>query len=323
MTKKRQVFAVALIAFVAACASQAWAQGWTTKPVRIVLQFPPGGSTDLVARIIAQSVSQAIGQSVVVENKPGADGAIAAEQVMRSDPDGTMLFLASNTPMMQVPLLRKNPPYDPVANFTPITLVGRYVYVLVVSPTIPATTYDSLVAFARANPGKLNYGSYSGVTQLMHARLRAASGIEMALVPYKGEAQAVAEILGGRIGLTFATPTSTLVHIRDGKLRAMATLVPKRVAQLPDVPTATEAGVPSLTAQTWAAIFGPAKMQPDVVARINKELNAAMRRPDVREKIDAQGFQLEGSTPEEMSAFLKEQLQSWGRAFKEAGFQPE
>lgn len=314
---------MALILIVSACASPTWAQSWTSKPVRIVLQFPPGGSTDLVARILAQSISQSIGQAVVVENKPGADGAIAAEQVMRSDPDGATLFLASNTPMMQVPLLRKNPPYDPVAHFTPVTLIGRYVYVLVTSPSVAAANYEALVAFSRANPGKLNYGSYSGVTQLMHARLRAASGLEMTLVPYKGEAQAIAEILGGRIDVTFATPTSTLVHIRDGKLRALATLVPKRVALLPNVPTAAEAGVPSFTAQTWAAIFGPAKMSPDVVARINKEFNTAMRRPDVREKIDAQGFQLEGSTPEEMSAFLKEQLQSWGRAFKEAGFQPE
>ena len=314
---------VALFLLLSACAFPAWAQGWSSKPVRIVLQFPPGGSTDLVARILAQSVSLSIGQPVVVENKPGADGAIAAEQVMRSEPDGTTLFLASNTPMMQVPLLRKSPPYDPVAHFTPVTLVGRYVYVLVVSPSMAATNYAAMVAYARANPGRLNYASYSGVTQLMHARLRAASGIEMALVPYKGEAQAVAEILGGRIDLTFATPTSTLVHIRDGKLRALATLVPKRVALLPDVPTAAEVGMPAFTAQTWAALFGPAKLPAEVLARINKEFNAAIRRPEVREKVDAQGFQLEGSTPEEMSAFLKEQLQSWGRAFREAGFQPE
>jgi tripartite-type tricarboxylate transporter receptor subunit TctC len=307
---------------VAAHASIAAAQAWPAKPVRIVLQFPPGGSTDVVARVLAQALTQSLGQPVLVENKPGADGAIAAELVMKSEPDGYTVFLASNTPMMQVPLLRKNPPYDPVANFTPVSLVGRYVYVLVVNPALPVRSGAELVAYARANPGKLNYASYSGVTQLMHARLKAAN-MDMSLVPYKGEAPSIADIIGGHIHLTYATPSSTFAHIRDGKLRALATLLPARGSLLPEVPTAEEAGLPPLTAGTWAAIFGPAKMPPEITARLNREINAAIRRTDVKDKIDKQGFELAGSTPEEMGAFVKEQLQAWSRAFREAGIHPE
>jgi tripartite-type tricarboxylate transporter receptor subunit TctC len=298
------------------------AQSWPTKPVRIVLQFPPGGSTDAVARILAQAMTPALGQPVVVENRPGADGAIAAELVMRAEPDGHAWFLATNTPMMQVPLLRKNPPYDPVKNFTSVSLVGRYIYVLVAAPSLPAKSAGELLAYAKANPGKLNYGSYSGVTQLMHARLK-ASGVDAALVSYKGEAPTVADIIGGHVHFTYATPTSTLVHIKDGKLRAHAVLLPARYALLPDVPTAAEAGLPALTAGTWAALFGPAGLPPAVTARMNRELNAAMRRPEVREKIGGLGFDLAGSTPEEMAMFLQEQLKAWERAFKEAGMQPE
>jgi len=312
-----------LAVLLAASASLASAQGWPAKPIRIVLQFPPGGSTDVVARVLGQSLSQSLGQPVIVENKPGADGAIAAEFVARAEPDGHTFFLASNTAMMQVPLLRKNPPYDPVKNFTGVSLVGRYVYVLVVSPTVPVKNVAELIAHARNNPGRLNYGSYSGVTQLMHANLRLVSKVSMTVVPYKGEAPTIADILGGHVHVTFATPTSTLAHIKDGKLRALATLLPARFALLPEVPTAAEAGLPPFTAGTWAALFGPAKLPPEIIARMNKELNAAMQRPEVREKIDRQGFELAGSTPEELNVFIREQLVAWSRAFREAGMNPE
>ena len=313
-----------LLAFcLALLAPLAHAQSWPAKPVRIVLQFPPGGSTDLVARILGQALSQSLGQPVLVENKPGADGAIAGDFVARADPDGHTFFLASNTAMMQVPLLKKNAPYDAVKSFTPVSLVGRYVYVLVVAPSLPAKNVAELLAYARANPGKLNYGSYSGVTQLMHSNLRLVSKIEMALIPYKGEAPTVADIIGGQVQLTFATPTSTLAHIRDGRLRALATLLPARFALLPEVPTAAEAGLPPFTAGTWAALFGPAKLPPEITARMNRELNAAMKRPDVREKIGQQGFDLGGSTPEELGSFIQDQLKAWERAFREAGMNPE
>ena len=298
------------------------AQAWPSKPVRLVLQFPPGGSTDAVARILAQALAPVLGQPVLVENRPGADGAIAGDHVARSEPDGHTFFLASNTPMMQVPLLKKNPPYDPVKNFTPVTLVGRYVYVMVASPALPAKDVAELLAYARANPGKLGYGSYSGVTQLMHNNLKMVKA-DTNLVPYKGEGPTVADILGNHVQFTFATPASTLGHIKDGKLRALAVLLPQRSALLPGVPTGAEAGLPPFTAGTWAALFGPARLPAEITQRMNRELNAVMAKPDVRERITALGFELAGSTPDEMGGFLQDQLLAWGKAFKDAGMAPE
>ena len=314
---------IVAISFLSVLCGFANAQTWPNKPVRIVLQFPPGGSTDVVARILAQSMTTALGQPVVVENKPGADGAIAAEYVMRSDPDGYTFFLASNTPMMQVPLLRKKPPYDPVKNFTPISMVGRYVYVLVANPNVPAKNAKELLEFASKNPGKLNYGSYSGVTQLMHTKLTKEAKIDTNLIPYKGEGPTVNDMLGGHVQFTFATPTSTLSHISAEKLRAMAVLLPKRSALLPDVPTAAEAGIPTLEAGTWAALFGPANMSPELANRMSEAINAAMARPDVRDRIAKQGFDLGGSTPKELGSFVQEQLKAWAQAFAEAGLKPE
>ena len=298
------------------------AQAWPSKPVRLVLQFPPGGSTDAVARILAQALSPALGQQVLVENRPGADGAIAGDHVARSEPDGHTFFLASNTPMMQVPLLKKNPPYDPVKSFTPVTLVGRYVYVMVSTPALPAKDVGELLAYARANPGKLGYGSYSGVTQLMHNNLKLVKA-DTTLVPYKGEAPTVTDILGNHVQFTFATPASTLGHIKDGKLRALAVLLPQRSALLPGVPTGAEAGLPPFTAGTWAALFGPAKLPAEITQRMNRELNAVMARPDVRERITALGFELAGASPEETGAFVQDQLQAWGKAFRDAGMVAE
>ena len=301
----------------------ALAQAWPTKPVRLVLQFPPGGSTDAVARILAVPLGAALGQQELVENRPGADGAIAGDHVARAEPDGHTFFLASNTPMMQVPLLKKNPPYDPLKSFAPVTLVGRYVYVMVASPSVPAKDAGELLAYARANPGKLGYGSYSGVTQLMHTQFKLAKA-DTTLVPYKGEGPTVTDVLGNHVQFTFATPASTLQHVKEGKLRAMAVLLPARTALLPGVPTAAEAGLPPLNAGTWAGLFAPAKTPPEVVQRMARELNAVIQRPEIRERVGALGFELAGSvTPDEMGGFLREQLQAWAKAFKDAGMQPE
>ena len=301
----------------------ATAQNWPTKPVRLVLQFPPGGSTDVVARILAQTMTSALGQPVVVENKPGADGAIAAEFVLRSEPDGHTYFLASNTPMMQVPLLKKNPPYDPIKSFTPVSLVGRYIYVLVSSPTVPVNTAAELIAYGRNNPGKLNYGSYSGVTQLMHTKLKDDAKMDINLIPYKGEGPTINDILGGHVQFTFATPASSQAHVKDGKLKALAILLPKRSPMMPEIPTAAEAGLPPLGADTWAALFGPANMPPAITTRMNEALNAAIANPEAREKIARLGFDLGGSTPAELADFMQVQLKGWAKAFADSGMKPE
>lgn len=314
---------IALMLALSIGASVAVAQSWPSKPIRIVLHFPPGGSTDAVARVLAQSLTQSLGQPVVVDNKPGADGAIAGEFVARAEPDGHTFFMATNTAMMQVPLMRKNPPYDPVKSFTPVSLVGRYVFVMVVNPAVPAKDVGEFLTYARSNPGRVGYGSYSGVTQLMHASIKLAAKVDMTLVPYKGEGPTVTDLLGGHVQVAFLTPSSTLQHIKEGKLRALAVLLPARASLLPSVPTGAEAGLPPLKAGTWAALFGPAKLPTDIAQRMNRALNTAMQRPDVREKIDQLGFDLAGSTPEEMTTFIQDQLQAWALAFREAGMTAE
>jgi tripartite-type tricarboxylate transporter receptor subunit TctC len=300
-----------------------WAQAWPTKPVRIVLQFPPGGSTDAVARILAQALTTSLGQPVLIENRPGADGAIAGDYVARSEPDGHTFFLASNTPMMQVPLLKKNPPYDPIKSFTPVTLMGRYIYVMVAGAQLPAQNASELLQLARQQPGKFNYGSYSGVTQLMFTRLKQDARLDLNLIPYKGESPTVNDVLGGHLHMTFATPTSVLQHVQSGKLRAMAVLLPSRYNLMPQVPTAVEAGIPPLTAGTWAALFGPARLPAEIAQRMSREMAAVMARPDIRERVDKLGFDLASSTPAELAAFMPEQLQAWSKAFADAGMQPE
>ena len=299
------------------------AQNWPTKPIKIVLQFPPGGSTDVVARILAQSLTASLGQTVIVENKPGADGAIAAEYVLRSEPDGHTFFMASNTPMMQVPLLKKNPPYDPIKSFTPVAFIGQYIYVLVTSPLLPIKNASDLLNYARANPGKLNFGVFSSVGQLMYSSIRNEAHIDMNAIPYKGEAPTINDILGGHVQLTFATPTSTLSQINEGKLRALAVLVPERLPFLPDVPTVKEAGLPELKPVTFAALYGPAKLPPEIATKMSNALNEVIARPEIREKVQKQGLTLVGSSPAWLDNFMKEQIVIWKAAFDAAGMYPE
>jgi tripartite-type tricarboxylate transporter receptor subunit TctC len=307
---------------LSALAAAAAAQSFPSKQVRIVVTFPAAGATDAVARILAQPISAALGQPVVVENKPGADGVIAGSEVMKAAPDGYTLLLASQTAMLQVPLLKKNPPWDSTRDFTPIGLVGNYVFVFVADPQLQLKTGAELVRYAKANPGKLNFGTYSSGGQLFLNQLK-QSGLDIVQIPYKGEAPTIVDILGGRMQLTIATPTSTLQHIRAGKLQPLAVLLPTRHALIPEVPTTIEAGLPPLSVATWAALFGPAGMPREVVARLNHELNAAIARPEIREQVDRQGFQLQSSTPEELGAYVKSQLVAWKKAFDDAGMKPE
>ena len=296
---------------------------YPAKPVRIVIHFPAGGSTDVVTRVLAQGLTEQMGQPFVVENRVGADGAIAAAQVIASPPDGYTLFVATNTPMMQVPLLKKEPPYEPLTAFTPISLVGRYTFVLVIAPALPAKTMSEFIAYARANPGKINFASYSGASQLAYAQIVKTAGVDMLRVPYKGEAPSVTDILGGQVHAVFATPTVTLSHIREGRLRALAVTTPARSPLLPEVPTTVEAGMPPISVEFFAALFGPPRLPADIADRLSRELNAVIARPQIREQIDRQGFALAGSTPADLGAFIKQQLSAWSVGFRDAGVNPE
>ncbi|MEI7568800.1 MAG: tripartite tricarboxylate transporter substrate binding protein [Alcaligenaceae bacterium] len=317
------IFRLFVIAALSIASSVVGAQPWPSKNIRIVLQFPPGGATDVVARILAQHMTASLGQTVIVENKPGADGLIAAEYVMRSEPDGHTFFMASNTPMMQVPLLKKNPPYDPLTSFTPVALIGRYIYVMIANSKLPFKTVPELIAYGRANPGKLNFGSHSGVTQLMFSRVSKQNDLQMNLIPYKGEAPNVNDVLGGHVQFTLVSTISTVQHINEGKLTALAVMLNKRLSLLPDTPTFAEAGLPPLGAESWAALFGPAKLPADIATRMSAAVSAAIADPNSRARIERQGFDLESSTPAELGAYMVTQLRDWKQAFADVGLKPE
>jgi tripartite-type tricarboxylate transporter receptor subunit TctC len=264
-----------------------------------------------------------MGQPFVVENRTGADGVIAAAAVMQSPPDGHTLFIATNTAMLQVPLLQKKPPYDPLTAFTPVSLVGRYTFLLVVTPSLGVNNFNEFVAYARKNPGKINFSTYSGASQLAYAQIIKNAGVDMLRVPYKGEAPSVTDILGGTIHAVFATPTSSFSHIQSGRLKALAVTLPQRWPLLPEVPTTVEAGMPPIKVEFFAALFGPAGMPPEIAQRLSQELNKIIARPAIREQIDKQGFALAGSSPSELREFIKTQLGAWAQGFKEAGINPE
>jgi len=302
---------------LAACAQ------YPARPVRIVVPFPGGSATDIVTRILANYVAQSLGQPLVVENKAGADGAIAAVEVARSAPDGYTLLMATNSPMSAVPALKKSPPYDPVADFTPITDVGRYTFFLYVHPSVPATSFAQLIAHARANPGKLNYATGNTTGIVSFAQIRSLAGIEMVHVPYKGEPAGITDLVAGRVQMMIATPTTGLAQVKDGKLRAFVTTLSRRSPLLPEVPTIAEAGMPEFSITSWAALFGPAGMPREILERLNKEFAGAMGLPEVQAAMDKQAFALNPSSPEQLADFVKEQIESYRRILRAAGVQPE
>ena len=307
---------------LAAFACMASAQ-YPAKPVRVVVPFPAGSATDTITRVLAQSVSQSMGQSFVVENKAGADGAIAAAEVAKAAADGYTLLMATNSPMSAVPAMKKNPPYDPVADFTPITDIGRYTFFIVVHPSVPARTLDELIGYARANPGKLNYATGNTTGIVSTAYFASLAKIQLVHVPYKGEPQALTDLVAGRVQMMFCSSGTSVPQIREGKLRPIVTTLAKRSQLLPEVPTIAEAGMAQFSITSWAGLFGPARMPREVVERLNQEFVAAMGRGDVQAAMEKQAFALSPSSPAALAAFVKQQMESYRRILRAAGVEPE
>jgi tripartite-type tricarboxylate transporter receptor subunit TctC len=299
-----------------------WAQ-YPAKAIRVVVPFPAGSSTDTITRVLAQSVSQSIGQTLVVENKAGADGAIAAAEVAKAAPDGYTLIMATNSPMSAVPAMKKNPPYDPVADFTPITDIGRYTFFIVVHPSVPAKTLKELIDHARANPGKINYATGNTTGIVSTAYFASLAKVDLVHVPYKGEPQALTDLVAGRVQMMFCSASTSVPQVREGKLRALVTTLGKRSHLLPDVPTIGEAGMPQFSITSWAGLFGPAKMPREIVTRLNQEFAAAMGRAEVQAAMEKQAFSLSPSSPEKLAAFVKEQMESYRRILRAAGVEPD
>ena len=313
-----------LLAFMAAtCAAFSVNAQYPDKPVRLVVPFPPGGAAELGARIFAAPLGQALGQPVVIETKPGADGAIASDFVMKAPPDGYTLYYATNTAFNWVPATRKNPPYDPLRDFTPVSMVGYFGFFLFTHPSVPAKSVAELIAYARANPGKLNYGSGNSTSQLFGAQLKKLENLDIVHVPYKGDGPLTIDLLGGRVHMAFATPGTAAPQVKEGKLRALAAMFPNRSALLPEVPTAAEAGLGKMSLTPWGGVFGPKGLPREVVDRVARELAVVLKRADVRESFGKLAFEPKSSTPEELHAFLKQQIDTWTTAAREAGIEPE
>ena len=309
----------ALALALAICPGAIQAQSYPAKPLHLIVSFPAGAQSDSVARTVAQALSLTLGQPVIVENKPGADGAIGAEAVIKSPPDGYTFLVGTNTAMLGVPTLRKNPPYDPLKSFAGVSLLGRFTLFLYTHPSVPATTFAELVAYARANPGKLNYAAGTATGTVSTAQIVRLAGIDLVQVPYKGDPPAILDLVAGRVQVLFSPSTAPLGHVKQGRLRVLATLGQRRSALAPESPTMAEVGMPSVSAVGWAGLFAPVQVPRELLERLSVEVNGVLKRPDVREQLDRLGFEGQGSTPAELMAYLKEQLAVWRAIVRESG----
>ena len=318
---KAQLFTMAGAAFVM-LANTAYAQ-YPIKPVRVIVPFSAGSGTDVITRILAQPLQQSMGKTFVIDNRPGADGALAGEMAARAPADGYTLIMATNSPLSAIPHLRKKPPYDALKDFAPISMVGRYTFLVAVNANVSAKSLRELFDHARASPGKLNYASGNTSSIVMTAMLTSLAGVKMVHVPYKSEPPAVVDLISGQVQVMVTSYTTVASHLREGRIRALALALSQRSPLLPNVPTIAEAGMPKFSITPWAGVFAPARTPPAVVDKLSQEINAALKRADVRAQLEQQAFAGEGSTPEVLDAWVKSQFNIWGAAMREAGIQPE
>jgi tripartite-type tricarboxylate transporter receptor subunit TctC len=319
-----RIAALVLGGVLTAAVAQAQHAAYPSRPLRLILPFPPGGSTDLLGRALAERLGERLRQPVVPENRPGAGGNVGAEAAARSAPDGYTLVLCAPSLAISPSLYRKLN-YDPLRDLVPVALVATIPNLLVVHPSVPARTLAELAQHARANPGKLNFGTGGPGTsnQLAADMFRSLTKTELVLVPYKGAETAMLAVLSGQVQMVvIGTPAST-THVNSGKLRALALLGKERYPDLPDVPTAAESGMPEFEVDTWYGVLAPAGVPREIVARLNGELVRMMRAPEMRERLAPMGIQPLASTPEEFGAFLQSEVARWGKVVREAGAQVE
>ena len=308
-------------AFALIAATHAFAQTYPSKPIRLVVPFPPGGAVDFYARVVQAPLSEALGQQVVIDNRVGASGMIGADFVAKSPPDGYTLLLGNIASLAINAGLYPKMAYDPARDFTPITHTVDVNYVLVVHPSVPVHTVAELIAYAKANPGKLSYGS-AGSGSLPHLAselFKSLTGIEMTHVPYKGGGPMVTDLLGGTTQLVIADQASLMPFVTSGKLRALAVASPARSPNYPDLPTIAEAGVPGFQAVAWNGLVGPAGLPPDIVKRVHDVFVATMAMPDVRRKLVTGGLDPVGDSPEEFGRFVRAEIAKWSKISKDVG----
>ncbi|MGF7005360.1 Bug family tripartite tricarboxylate transporter substrate binding protein [Aminobacter sp. BE322] len=323
---RRMAMALGLsAASLLAVGAQATAQQFPDRPVTLVVPFAAGGSTDVVARIIAQKMSDDLGQQVVVENVAGAGGNIGADRVARAEPDGYTILMGTVATHALNPLILKTKPYDPEKDFTPVSLLVVVPNVLVVNPELPAKTVQELIALLKADPEKYAYASSGNGTplHLSGELFKAMAGVNIQHIPYKGAGPALNDVVGNQVPIMFDNLPSSSPHIKSGTLRALGVTTAERAPSFPDVPTIAEAGVPGYETYTWNALFAPAGTPKEIVDRLNASANKAMKDPAVIEKMNGFSARIVGSTPEELGAHVKAELAKWEPVVKGANISME
>ncbi len=296
----------------------AWAQTYPARPVRLVVPFAPGGSADLVGRLLGQKLSETWGQQVIVENKGGGSGMIGNDFVAKSAPDGYTLTVGTMGPFSVNPTLFEKMPYDPVRDFAPITLTGIASHVLVANPSVPARTVSEVIALAKQKPGQLTFASSGtgNATHLTFELFKASAGIDIVHVPYKGGGPAMADLVGGQVAFSFASMPSALPYVRAGRLRAIAVGGASRSPLFPDVPTVAEAGLPGFVSEDWQGILAPAKTPAAIVARLNADLVRTLHTPEMSAKLAGAGFDVKTTTPQEFADFIRADTAKWAKILK-------
>jgi tripartite-type tricarboxylate transporter receptor subunit TctC len=313
-----------LLALVLA-AGTAVAQPYPSKPIRIVAPFPPGGSADFTARVIAEHFSKAFGQPAVVENVPGAGGVVAAERNAKAAPDGYSLIIGSTGIMSVNASLLKNLGYDPAKDFTPVSLVIRVPSYLVINPKVPANSVKELIQYARANPGRLTYASAgNGTSQHTNPELlKSMAKLFILPITYRGSAPAMAALMSGEVDMMIELGPTSIPQIKAGRIKALGASTAERTRAMPEIPTIAEAGLPGFDAFTWFGVAGPPGMPREIVTRLHGEIVKAVAPPEVRARLEAVGAEVVAGTPEEFSEFQKKEAAKWAKVVKDAGIRPE
>jgi tripartite-type tricarboxylate transporter receptor subunit TctC len=321
------MFALRVLIAASLCAASncALAQNYPSRPARMVVPWTAGGTADLMARISSQKFSESFGQQFVVDNRPGAGGLIGTEQVAKAGPDGLTLLLATTAPNSVAPSLYAKLPFDPVKDFASVSLMATTCYVLSVHPSMPVSNARQLVALAKARPGQLTFSSPGSGTpnHLSGEMLKMLTGIDMQHVPFKGSAQAISDVIGGQIAMSFENIVVASPFVKNGRLKALGVTSAKRASALPSVPTMAESGVPGFEAVGWFGVVAPAATPKDIIAKLNGEMVRMLSSPDVKERISSLGAEAVSTTPEGMDQFNRAQIELWAKVVKASGARAE
>ena len=321
-------FAVALgLCLVVSTIGTPYAQApaYPTRPIRIVVAYPPGGSTDIAARLLAEHMSRTLGQQVVVENKGGAGGTIGALSVVRADPDGYTLLFAASPEVSIAPTTMKAMTYDPVKDLQPISLVGLVPFFLVTNLNFPPNNVTELIAYVKAHPGTVNYSSYGNNTSnhLVGELFKSTAGIDSVHVPYKGSGPSIIDLIGGQVQYTFDTPAATLNQVKAGKLKAIAVATPQRLVNAPNVPTMAESGLPGFVGGTWFGLLAPAKTPKPIIDKLSADVQAALASPELRKTFEDRDIIPSADSPEEFGRFIAAEVSKWRDLAAKVGIKPE